>query len=450
VDRPDVPRSDIVLGEPFRLVPGMPALVGVTSGDFVIYRDTGLFAVRMEPGAEPMAISDQGGVTFIRGSVVFAWANVDWETNLGDLTLWTAASGATHVGTAMSQEATVAASADGSHVMYATNVTPTTMDLVLASADLSSQVTIVPSAGRGSQTTCAPHYVFANGHAFVGWCAEGSLEAKIERFDTAQSELGGTEIATGTQPRFSVDAQGKRLVYITRSSILRSFEDGTARDVDRNVAWAMIVPDGSAIFYKVGDQLRRSNLPDIEPTPVVTAGFVQQAEWSPRHELVLYSTQVKYEAGTRRDLLLTTTDAYNPTPQSLVAEPMATIPRSAFTSDVGFIIYLTDVTPERRATLHLRPVAGGDEVVLTNVDDAAPAGGSAIVFTDNRSDPDRYPVTARLQVLDLASGAEPMLIEERSFDGRSFFVNQSADKVVYVRIAEDDPDSRGLYVRSIR
>jgi len=443
------PAAGVTVGEPVRLTGGLPALAGVTSDDFVIFRDAGgLSAIPMQQGAQPTLISDRPGTTLVSGKVVFAWADVDWTTNLGNLAVWSAATGPMHVGITQFLEGTAGASASGTYVLYTTNVTETTVDIVVARTDMSAMNTLVAGVGRGSETTCAPHYGFVGERIFVGSCSVGSLSASVVRYEAdAQGIWQPTQIASDSRSVWSASADGERVAIIDSRSVVNWWEAGQLQPIDDGIAWAMVLPDGSAVLYTAGDQLRRADLPGGTPVPIVTVGFRNQADWSPDFSQVLYSTQVTYEAGTRRDLRLTSTQIYNPEPFNLVPEPTASISRSSFTKDSAYTMYLTDVTAERRSTLNLRPVAGGDARTIANVDSVLALSGPIIVYSADRTDPNKYPVKATLNALNTARG-EPIVIEDTMMDGRAFATNAAGDKIVYVRV-DLDHDLEGIYFQTV-
>jgi hypothetical protein len=81
------------------------------------------------------------------------------------------------------------------------------------------------------------------------------------------------------------------------------------------------------------------------------------------------------------------------------------------------------------------------------------AKGSRLIFSDNRSDPEKYPIVADLKLVDAASDSPPTLLEAKIMDGRSFHVSADRSSVVYVRsgIERDpaDPASQGVFVQSV-
>jgi hypothetical protein len=287
----------------------------------------------------------------------------------------------------------------------------------------------------------------------IGWCAPGSLFGKIEQYEALAGHWTATVIASDSLSTWSSDQSGDRIFYQSNDYRGRLVEAGESRVVDASVSSGIVLPDGSAILYNVGDQLRRTALPDINPVPIVTRGFSQLAEFNPSYDHVLYSRQVTYDSGTKRDLMLTNASIFNPQPTELVALPTAGLSRSAFTSDGQYVIYLTDLDP-RGSTLNVYSVTAGTTRTFPSVVSALAVGGAQIVFTDNESDPDKYPIVADLNLLDAATGAPPQLLEAKIFDGHSFFADAEVGLVTYVRSGVDrdptDPEAQGVFVRSIR
>ena len=441
--------------EPARqLAPGSAALVGVTQDAHAVYRNAAgtLHAIAIAPGATPLAVTDQPGTIVIQGRVVFSWANVDWTTNLGNLRFFTASGGTIEVGVALFAEDMVAASADGKTVVYNANVSEKTTDLMIAQTDVFAPSVLIPAVGRGAQDTCRAQLGFVGQRLFVGYCPAGSQAATIQRFDRTETGWTATAIASNALPRWSADQSGERVFYQSRDYRGNFAQAGQTSIVDSSVSGGLMLPDGSGILYNVSDQLRRTELPQINPIPIVTRGFAQRADFSPGYEHVLYSRTVTYEGGTKRDLLLTDTRGFNPTPRELVAQPVASLSRSTFTSDGKYVLYLTDVTP-LGSTLNVASVDTGAVRMFTDVDTVVSAKGSTIVFSDNRSDPAKYPIVADLKALDVSSDRAPTLIETQIMDGRSFYASPDLGSVVYVRSGIDrdpaDPASQGVFVRPL-
>jgi len=260
------------------------------------------------------------------------------------------------------------------------------------------------------------------------------------------------ELTADAQPDFSTDERGERVFYVTAGSQGRLWEGADRGEIDNAVGWGRMLPDGSALLYTVGDQLRRTTLPEIVPIPVVTNKFRQLGAFSPDFSHVLYSTTVVYEGGERRDLLLTPTTGFNPTPLKLVATPEARLSRATFTRNSRHTVYLTGAAAEASGTLHVRAVTGAAEITAPGVDTVAAARDALLVFSDARGNPDQYPILADLKLLNAEGAEPPSLLQARIVDGRSFYVTADGQSVVYARPADaQDPSSdvEGLWLHPL-
>jgi hypothetical protein len=446
----DVPE----VGEPVALVPGALGITGVTSDGWAVFRDEeGLHAVDMEDRDRVEDITDRPGSVLIRGPVVFNWADVDWTSRIGDLSVWTAEGGSHDLGPTLYVEGFIAADDTGSAIVYTANADDESADLVVASNDFEAPETLVEAMGLGSEETCGPSIGFVGERLFVGHCEVGNRDGRIERFERADGEWQSTVIASDALPNWSADESGDRVFYLSSSYRAQCSDDGVDYPVDASVSRGTILPDGSAALYTVGDQLRRTPLPEVNPVPVVTRGYSQPVRFSPGFEHALYSTTVTYDQGTRRDLFLVPTDGFDETPIALADEPLATLGRDSMTADGRFVLFFTDVTP-RGGDLHIVDVNGDERLVLPDVVEVVAAFGSTLVFVDNASDPEVYPVVADLRVIDVAAEDEPRLVEAQILDGRNFQLAAGGERVVYMRSGLDrdttDPERNGAFYVNLR
>jgi hypothetical protein len=465
------------IGTPVQIAPGQASLLGVTSDDWMVFRDGDVLrAAKVGDAGSAREITAHPGSVLIRGRVVFNWADVNWEQGIGNLSVWTSERGSHELGPTPYSETLVAASQDGSSIVFTANTRELgaggsgadepesgsggaapapdrATDLVLASSDLSEQRVLIESVGLGSESTCNPSFGFVGERLLVGWCIPGSRSAKIERYEQADDGWSKTTIAEDTLPGWSADAAGDTVFYQSSGYSGYVLLDGDPLLIDAGVSAGTLLPDGKTVLYSVGDQLRRAQLPSVNPVAIVTTGYKQPVGFSPDFGLALYSTTVTYEQGTQRDLLLTTTAAFNSTPLVLVDEPIATLPRSHMTRDGRFIFWLTGASP-RGGTLHVVDELGAEVVELPNVLEAVAGEGSLLVFTDNPSDPDQYPVVADLKIMDLALEDAPRLVEEKIVDGKSFQLNRDGTLVSYVRSGVDRDSAeagyQGVFSVSIR
>jgi hypothetical protein len=438
------------MAPPIKIATGAPTLVGVTGDGWAIYRDAdSLAAAKVAEGSEIQSISDRPGSTLIRGNVVFNWADMDWTLGVGDLSVWTADTGAHEIGLTPYVEGLVAASADGSTLVFTQNTRDTTADLMIAGSDMANPSLLIESIGLGSQETCGASLGFVGEQLFVGWCKPGSRAGMIERFDRDGDAWNASVIAEDALPAWSASSDGARVFYQSSDYAGYFAEAGTRTLIDAGVSQGQIAADGSSVLYTVGDQLRRTALPDVMPVPVVTTGYKQPVAFSPNFDLALYSTTVTYDNGTERDLWLATTDGFDEEPLELVHGPTATLGRSSMSRDGQFVFFLTDVSATG-GTLHVVRKDGTETLSLPGVVDVAAGAGSTLFFSDNSSDPEAYPVVADLKMVDLAAAAKPTLVEASVLGPKNFELAADGQSVIYVRSGQSDAasDEAGLYFRA--
>lgn len=466
------------IGTPVQIAPGQATLLGVTSDDWLVFRaDNVLRAAKVGDPDSVQDVSERPGSVLIRGRVVFNWSDVNWEQGIGNLSVWTSEGGTHELGPTPYSETLVAASEDGSSIVFTAHTRELgaggasgadegeggsggaepapdrATDLVVASSDLSEQEVLIDSMGLGSESTCSPSFGFVGQRLLVGWCPPGSRSATIERYERDGDGWSKTTVAEDTLPGWSADATGETVFY--QSSGYSGFValDGEPVLIDAGVSAGKLLPSGKTVLYSVGDQLRRAELPSVNPVAIVTTGYKQPVGYSPDFRLALYSTTVTYDSGTQRDLLLTPTAAFNPDPLVLVDKPVASLARSYMTRDGRYFFWLTDVGP-RGGSLHVVDAGGSRVVELPNVLEAAAGDGSLLVFTDNPSDPEQYPVVADLKIIDLALEDEPRLVEEKVLDGKNFQLGGDGKVVTYVRSGVDrdsaEPGYQGAFSATIR
>src|SRR5690606_32254304 len=152
----------------------------------------------------------------------------------------------------------------------------------------------------------------------------------------------------------------------------------------------------------------------------------------------------------RRDLYLADTTGFNPQPLILASDPSARLPAVPITTDGGWLLYYDELrTRAEGATLNARRIGSEESLSFPNVYDAKVARDGLVVISDNRSNPDQWPVVADLKLLDLSADAGVAMIEERVIDGSAFFVGPHGDRVIYLRSGVDaegnqDRDAQGV------
>jgi hypothetical protein len=435
-----------------RLVAGVAVPLGVTNGGHVVYRENNKISVRsLEASGEPFELTALPGTTVIKGDVVFHWSAIDYEAGRADLMIWTGGTCSRNIGSTLAADTSVAVSNDASHVLYPVNVTDRSFDLVVASRDFTHQQIIATGVGRPSDSTCRPEYGFAGSRVVATTCAPGSQDGSLKVYKLDAGAWSSVSVGDNAAGPWAANANGERLFYTTTRSVGVYWDaaTATAQEIDEGVAWGLWV-NGSSLLYAVAGQLRRASLPDLVPIPIVTNRFRYVGSWSPDYNYALYSTTVTYEGGEKRDLLLSRTTSFTPTPTKLVNTPLARLSRSGFTTDGRYVLYLTDVDARGAGTLHVRPVSGGDERTLTAVDTAVAARDSLIVFSSNRSDPTVYPIVAELKVVDASTADPETLLRATIIDGRSFYLTPDKQAVIYSRPRDgQDASTDGLWIHPL-
>jgi hypothetical protein len=408
-----------------------------------VYRDDqGLRAVAVGAPGQSQTILEGGGTVLVRGPVVFVFEDLDWTNNEGDLSIWTAQHGTKKLGLTAYAEDHVSVNGEGTAIAYMMHKSDTTQDVMVQSTDGSAPVTLVHDVGRGSQETCRPNFKFVESDLFVAWCVPGSTEAKLSRFVNDGGQWAAAVIAEQMRPVWSASESGDRIVYLSSNAYAYAWEGGESMLIDKSVSWAMITPDGTRSLYTVSDQLRASPLPDIAPAPLVTNNFSVRVDWNADYSYAVFSREVNYDSGTKQDLLVASTGELNASPIVLEPNTEAMLTRSTFTSDGQHVMYVTPIDESSR-TLHVRGVDGSEKFKIDGADTAVAAHSARIVYSVNRSDPNTWPITADIMVLD-ARGSETKLLREKTTDGRAFFVAQDGNFVTYV-----DAESRALMIQEI-
>ena len=429
-----------------RLVSDAQTVAGVTEDGQIVYRASdGLFAIPANGEGERTLITPRSGPIEIRRNTVFFWADVDWTAMSGQLVVWTAKDGPRQVGTAVFGEAALAVSEDGTMSLYYTDLKDDTLDLMIASAGGAEAQPLIVDVGRGSEETCRASAGFALNAPVVGWCAAGTTEARIERFESKDGAWAAQSLATEVRPTWSTDESGQRFLFIGTDSRASFFDGSKLLPIDTSVGWGMLLPGGSSVLYTVGDQLRRTPVPDTDPVAVVVNDFIARSQFDPRWERVLYSTELTYEGTTRRDLYMVETSGENRVATRLVEQPTAALPESAFTPDGKYVLYLEDITNSGSSTLAVRSVDTATTDRFQDVDTVLTGADNRIVFTSARSAPDTYPITADLNVA--LPGGEMRTLRPGVSSGRDITLTPDTQSVVYVmpRGADPDQNPEGLY-----
>src|SRR5579883_2402327 len=304
-----------------RLVQGNFSLQGVTSDDYAIYTDdkSGALAAESASGGSPISISGTAGQLLISGKAVLVWSNVDMNTNVGQLSVWTKANG-THTLDAASLLGEVAVSDDGGTVLYCGNTTVTTImgtsapsacDIVLVKSDGTGAKTIYTQVPlptmQGQNSDCVPTLGFAGGLFVTNHClGMGDAAATTATLSTIDPSSGATNDvrATGASNIWQTDKAGDKLLIVGDAADLTvvPIAGGTAVSIDSNVASGFLTSDGATAIYLTNDgSLKVSPTGSPSPKTLATGIDVMSAgiqAISPDEKWILYSVGAGVVNGT--------------------------------------------------------------------------------------------------------------------------------------------------------
>ncbi len=418
-----------ILATGTRLLTGAHDVLGITSDDYVVYKDVAENAVKAIPLAGGQAITlasnarvlgENTGV-LISGRAVFIWTDMDFEKK-GRLRAWSQAAGTAQQLAATGQygEGTsrAIASADGTKVVFAA---------VSALADGGAQIDLQGATLSATQPTpvslvtaidtsnaCRIDLAFAgNGTALTSACAEGTTTRVVRAFDAGGS-FAGRAVLTSADPeqeKISVSASGNRaLVYGATSggagttpAMLVGLEAdaGAAEVAAANVAEAYLSPDGASIVYQTaGGALHRKVIGGAD-TELLNAGVTEILAVSPDFRWALTSGDSQTnDAGVSDAGDFLTLDTRNVTLASLesaVSSPLVgTLTGSAgwgrtpggdgFTKDGTHALFFSGVVPPGVGTFTSRAIGDAGTASKTpggNATWVRAVVGSKVVIAEN-------------------------------------------------------------------
>src|SRR5690606_23618853 len=108
-----------VITAPTQLVAEGGTIAAITADDRLVYTTPdGAFSVKAAAGAPPRKVASRSGDIYVKGRTVFTISDIDYETGLGDLTIWTPKVGRRSLGKIVFGVDRVAARRDDAHVMF--------------------------------------------------------------------------------------------------------------------------------------------------------------------------------------------------------------------------------------------------------------------------------------------------------------------------------------------
>jgi hypothetical protein len=435
-------RAPIVSGAALRS--GDLDIAGLTTDDVaaVLDQQQGALAIDVATG-DALTVDAAADLLSVDGPAIIAFHNDDLVTGIGDMVVWTRASGAV----AMAHDATplhVMSPALGRMlVTEASSSDGTTTRLVVKSLDGSSTLPVATISRVGA---CAAR-VGATPAAFVvSYCPPGSdtvALAAVDAMTGAMTSLSAEPVAV-----FRVIPGGGELVAVISTAghgTLTTTAGGVVRDYGGNVAALAPAADGSAVFVRAQGALVRAPIDGAASTTLVTSGVASIRAVSASGAALLFNGALATRNGYG-SLLLTSGETVGGV-TTLVATTDGTTFGSAFTADESRALYISGAGDELVGTLRSQSVAGGPSTVHgERVWTVNAYAHSRVVFSADYAAVPKRPGHVTLAAADTSSGAAPTVIATDA--GAYGFVTAARDRVVFSfhGAAGDGP---GLYVASL-
>jgi hypothetical protein len=425
-----------------QLLAGDLDVLGLTGDDVAAVLDqaSGALAVPLD-GSAAQVVDAASDVVVVNGRVIASLHNLDLGSRIGDLTLWTAATGP--VAFAADSTGAFAVSDDGASVMAtaASSSDGTTTTLVVGRLDGSPAMTV---ATASRDNGCAPRIGFAGGRFLFSHCAPGATSVAISSVDPAAGTV--TDLLTGAQNLFVVvPAASPRVVVVAADGSAQLVApDGTgATPLAAGVTSVIATADGSAILLASGGALVRVPTDGGASATVVPSGVASVHAVSPDGSHVLFRSGFGPRNGYGDLLLASATEA---APVTTLATTLdATTFGDPFTLDGSRALYITQANDQAVGVLETQAVDGGRAAVLGH--GVWVAWGyrqtGVVLGADFASVPER-PGRVTIQTRDAAAGGgdQPTTIAANA--GADFFLTAARDRVVLS--VPGTSGAAGLYV----
>jgi hypothetical protein len=419
-----------------RLVAGDVDVAGVTSDGWVAVHDwqRGALAVPLA-GGEPRLIDGAADSVYAVGDTIFVYTNWDFATDVGDISVWTAAYREQPL--AVASEGVLAYSDDASRLLATRDTSPdgTSTTVILSGVD-GGPAKVIGAAAR--TPGCYPRAQYGAGTFVVARCEPLSTTIDLTAVDAKTGDV--TVLATDVEPSFAI--VGDAVAAIHSDGVAWLFpRSGFARPLASDVDAVVATPDGALLVRSRG-AISRVSLDGSPAVKLVTGGAEVIRDVSPDGAWLLYRTTIGPRHGYG-DLLATS--ARGPSaPVTLSAGPDATTFGSAFTSDSLRVLYITDADDVFTGTLHARRRSGDGEATTlgTGVWSALAYADTRVVFLSDYSPVPEGRGRGVLRAADTASAGAPIVLATAV--GGAFMLTPRGDAVVYS--VNDGTERAGLYV----
>ncbi len=445
------------------IAPGKLSILGITSDDFVVTADanSATQAVAVAGGANAVNTIETSDAVQIAGNAVFSWSNVDMNTGIGTLSVWTKASGLVQLST--SSAADIAAiSADNAYVMFVDNASAdgATGDIAIAHSDGTVKMAIFTNV---SATTgaCSPtlgalgtllvaSYCPPLGDAATQPAAIATVDPASHATNTLQTNVSGFWVGAGTE-LFYTDNNG--------AGFAQALAGGTSSAIDTNINLStnvfMSSNGGKALYTtpngtlnvgttanpSVNTLLVAANVTDFESRNAVSGDF----------GYAIFYTNLDSGNQFSTDLFLANTSAASQTAVTLESDTLGSCGGDSgdcFTADSSHALFLGAIDADLTGTLNAQPVGGATPAAIsTKVWAAWKATGTKIAYNDRYiSDAASMKAFADVNTVDVAAPGNKTLIATQA--DLEIKVNTDGTKVVYV--ISNIAGSEGLYVAPIQ
>ncbi|MFO0741007.1 MAG: hypothetical protein U0270_34230 [Labilithrix sp.] len=415
-----------------QLVAGADAVLMAVVGDDAIYRqlptttgsNTEVFAVPLAGGSPTRLFTLRPtDTTAIAGRVIAHWSGV--ESGVGDLEVWTRATGVKSVATG-TLASLIRASADGTRIAYGASPTSSSgtkpSSAALAVRDLASATDTLVADGpyrmNLASTSCVAQISFAGGRLFAEYCSGAEPTQTRARLVTlapgssSLRRLDGPTLdsanALDGRVRFTADAGGTRVVAAqlgepSGPGVVFDITSATSRTIPSAQAYVML-PNGKALIYRnAQNDLISVSTSTAAPT-VLAKGVLGLLGINADGTAVLFNKTPRDPATSFFDVNIVTTLEAAPAPRLLTAKGLAL----GFTGDSKSALYLdgTGASVVARSI----PVSGdttGRELVKDCAGGrSASLGTGFIAFTNIKNGTATSPTVAQISYVDAARGGD--------------------------------------------
>jgi hypothetical protein len=433
----NIPGTQIVKGKGIQVL-------NVTDDDFVGYFDAmGNVAATSLAGGMAQSVVASAGIAGVSGKTVFAWANYDTMTMIGDLTVWNSTGGANMIASNSVSNGFIV-SDDGQFVVCTQNAAGdgSTADLILVKSDGTGAKTLW--TGVATTMTNQPYMRYAGGKFFIAHTAAGKTAVDVVATDGTI-----TNLSMDAKVFVANDKAGMKAMWADSSGAVSIATIGApSSPAAMMFQGGFLLPDGSAgLMTTTGGALQRVVGGSPATTLVATMAngfpvFGDEHSLSPDGKFVLYyNSQDMNGVG---DLSISSTTAANMT-TVLTSKADGAIFGDPFTTDGSRVLFYTSVATGVGDFKSVDLAGGTPNTHGTNVwvsyNTSKPKGA---IFNDNwKTGGMTSNGRADIKVLDDSSTTNPPTLIVASAEA-DFYLSHDHSKLVYVYFATVGKE--GVYV----